>query len=111
VGCAFQQTVGIPLGTNCTPFLTNIGFLKINEKKLVQSFNIIFRYSDDSLSLNNYVWWLCWSRLFHWSWNNECHRYSLVCFIHWPRAILTALLASGSSTYTITHKNKNVNSR
>jgi hypothetical protein len=44
-GSVFQQTVGIPMGTNCAPFLTDLflysyeadfiqGLLKKNEKKL-----------------------------------------------------------------------------
>ena len=60
----FQQTVGIPMGTNCAPLLADLflysyeadfiqGLLKINEKKLARSFNFTFRYTDDVLSLNN----------------------------------------------------------
>ena len=63
-GCVFQQTVGIPMGTNCAPLLTDTflysyeadfiqGLLKKNEKKLARSFNFTFRYIDDVLSLNN----------------------------------------------------------
>ena len=63
-GRAFQQTVGIPLGTKCAPLLPDLfpysyaadfikGILKKNEKKLSQSFNFTFRYIDDVLSLNN----------------------------------------------------------
>ena len=63
-GRVFQQTVSIPMGTNCTPLLTNLflylyeadfmqGHLKKNEKKLARSFNFTFRYIDDVLSLNN----------------------------------------------------------
>jgi hypothetical protein len=48
-GCVFQQTVGIPMGTNCTPLLTDTflylyeadfiqGLLKKNGKKLARSF-------------------------------------------------------------------------
>ena len=61
----FQQTVGIPIGTNCVPLLADLflysydadfmqGLLKKNEKKLARSFNFTFRYIDDVLSLNNY---------------------------------------------------------
>jgi hypothetical protein len=64
-GRVFQQTVGIPMGTNCAPLLTDLflysheadliqGLLKNNEKKLARSFNFTFRYIDDVLSLNNY---------------------------------------------------------
>jgi hypothetical protein len=63
-GPIFQQTAGIPLGTNCAPLLADLflysyeadfiqGFLKKNEKKLARSFNFTFRYIDGVLSLNN----------------------------------------------------------
>jgi len=60
----FQQTVGIPMGTNCAPLFADLflysyevdfiqGLLKKKEKKLVRSFNFTFRYIYDVLSLNN----------------------------------------------------------
>ena len=63
-GQVFQQTVGIPMGTNCAPLLADLflysyeadfiqGLLKNNEKSLARSFNFTFRYIDDVLSLNN----------------------------------------------------------
>ncbi len=63
-GRVFQQTVGIPMGTNYVPLLADLflysyeadfiqGFLKKNERKLTRSFNFTFRYIDDVLSLNN----------------------------------------------------------
>ena len=63
-GRVFQQTVDIPTGTNCVPLLADLflysyeanfihGLLKKNEKKLARSFNFMFRYIDDVLSLNN----------------------------------------------------------
>jgi hypothetical protein len=60
-GRVSQQTVGIPMGTNCAPLLVDLllysceadwGLLKKNEKKLARSFNFIFHYIDDVLSLN-----------------------------------------------------------
>jgi hypothetical protein len=62
-GCVFQQTVGIPMGTNCAPLLADLllylyeadfiqGFLKNNKKKLARSFNFTFRYIDDVLHIN-----------------------------------------------------------
>jgi hypothetical protein len=50
-GRVFQQTVGIPMGTNCAPLLADLflysyeadsihGLLKKNEKKLTRCFNI-----------------------------------------------------------------------
>ena len=52
-GRVFQQTVGIPMGTNCAPLLADFflysyeadfiqGLLKKNEKKLARSFNFTF---------------------------------------------------------------------
>ena len=62
-GRVFQQTVGIPTGTNYVLLVDLFlysheadfiqGLLKKNEKKLVRSFNFTFRYIDDVLSLNN----------------------------------------------------------
>ena len=64
-GLIFQQTVGIPMGTNCAPLLADLflysyeaeflqNLLKDKKKKhLAKSFNFTFRYIDDVLSLNN----------------------------------------------------------
>ena len=64
-GLMFQQTVGIPMGTNCAPLLADLflysyeaefiqNLLKDKKKKhLAKSFNFTFRYIDDVLSLNN----------------------------------------------------------
>ena len=63
-GCVFQQTVGIPMGTNCSPLLADVflysyeahfiqGLLQKNEKKLARCFNFTFWYIDDVLSLND----------------------------------------------------------
>jgi len=60
----FQQTIGIPMDTNCAPLLADLflysyeadvvkGLLKRNTKKLVRSFNFTSRYIYDVLSLNN----------------------------------------------------------
>jgi len=62
----FQQTVSIPMGTNCAPLLADLflhsyevelfvqELLRKGEKKLAQSFNYTFRciHVDDVLSLN-----------------------------------------------------------
>jgi hypothetical protein len=60
----FQQTVGIPLGTNCAPLPADLFLysyeadfiqgLKKTEKRLAWSFNFTFRYIDDVISLNNF---------------------------------------------------------
>jgi hypothetical protein len=63
-GRVFQQTVGIPMGTNCDCLLADLflywyeadfiqGLLKKNEKTLARSFNFMFRYIDDVIPLNN----------------------------------------------------------
>ena len=63
-GRVFQQTVGVPMGTNCVPLFADLFLfsyeadfiqvlLKKNEKKLARSFNFTFRYIDDVLSLNH----------------------------------------------------------
>jgi hypothetical protein len=60
----FQQTVGIPMGTNCAPLLADLflysyeadfihGLLKENEKKLARSFNFTFRVSLINLAKRN----------------------------------------------------------
>jgi hypothetical protein len=60
-----QQTVGIPMETNCAPLLADLflywygadcmqGLLKKDEKKQARSFNFTFRFIDNVLSLNNY---------------------------------------------------------
>ena len=54
-GRVFQQTVDIPMGTNCAPLRADLflysydadaiqGLLKKNEKELARSFNFTFRY-------------------------------------------------------------------
>jgi hypothetical protein len=55
-GRVFQQTVGIPMGTNCAPPLVWASFIQglLKKKKITRSFIFTFRYIDDVLSLNNY---------------------------------------------------------
>ena len=63
-GRVFQQTVGIPMGTNCAPLLADLfiyyyetdfiqELISKMDKNLAISFNFTFRYIDDVLSLNN----------------------------------------------------------
>ena len=64
-GHLFQETVGIPMGTNCAPLLADF-FLYSYEneflnklikegktKKLARMFNFSYRYIDDLISFNN----------------------------------------------------------
>ena len=63
-GQVFQQTVGIPMGTNCAPLLADLflysyeaefiqSLLKSGKKTVAKNFNFTFRYIDDVLSINN----------------------------------------------------------
>ena len=63
-GKVFQQTVGIPMGTNCAPLLADIflysyeadfiqALLSTGKKRLASRFNLTYRYIDDVLSINN----------------------------------------------------------
>jgi hypothetical protein len=62
-GCAFQQKVGIPKGTNCVLLLVELFIYsyeadviqrppKKKYEKLARSFNFTFHYTDGILSLN-----------------------------------------------------------
>ena len=59
-----QQTIGVPVGTNCAPLLADLflrayeadfrqGILKNKDRKLAKILNSSFCYIDDVLSLNN----------------------------------------------------------
>ena len=63
-GRIFQQTVGIPMGTNCAPLLADLflysyeaefvqSLLQAGKKQLAQQFNFTYRHIDDVLSLKN----------------------------------------------------------
>ena len=63
-GRIFQQTIGIPMGTNCAPLLADLflysyeaefvqSLLQAGKKHLAQQFNFTYRYTDDVLSLKN----------------------------------------------------------
>ena len=63
-GRIFQQTIGIPMGTNCAPLLADLflysyeaefvqSILQAGKKHLAQQFNFTYRYIDDVLSLKN----------------------------------------------------------
>ena len=60
----FQQTVGIPMSTNCVPLLADLflysyeadfiqGLHRKNDNKLPRSSNFMFPYIDDVISLSN----------------------------------------------------------
>ena len=63
-GRIFQQTIGIPMGTNCAPLLADLflysyeaefvkSLLQAGKKHLAQQINFTYKYIDDVLSLKN----------------------------------------------------------
>ena len=63
-GKVFQQTVGIPVGTNCVPLLADIflysyeadfiqSLLSMGKEQLASRFNLTYRYINYVLSINN----------------------------------------------------------
>ena len=63
-GQLFRQMVGIPVGTNCAPLLSNSflysyenefldKLMKGGKRKLARKFNLSYRYIDDLISFNN----------------------------------------------------------
>ena len=62
--CIFHQVIGIPIGTNCAPFLADLflysyenefldSLVKSGHRKLDRSFNLCYRYIDDLTVFNN----------------------------------------------------------
>ena len=63
-GQLFRQTIGIPMGTNCAPLLTDLflysyesefldKLVKEGKRKLTRKFHLLYRYIDDFISFNN----------------------------------------------------------
>ena len=63
-GQLFRQKVGIPMGTNCAPFLADSflysyenevldKLIKEGKRKLARKFNLSYRYIDNVISFNN----------------------------------------------------------
>ena len=63
-GRIFQQTIGIPMATNCAPLLADLflysykaefvqSLIQAGKKHLAQQFNITYRYIDDVFSPKN----------------------------------------------------------
>ena len=62
----FRQMVGIPMGTNCAPLLTDFflysyenefldNSLRTEKKKFAKKFNLSYRYIDDLVSFSNKI--------------------------------------------------------
>ena len=65
-GQLFRRPVGIPVGTNCTPLLTDLflysyenefldKLIKEGKRNLVRKFNLSYRYIDDLISFDNKI--------------------------------------------------------
>ena len=63
-GQLFRQTVGIPMGKNCAPFLADLflysyendfleQLIKEGQRKLARFFSLSYRYYDDLISFSN----------------------------------------------------------
>ena len=63
-GRLFHQAIGIPMGTNCAPFLAGLflysyenefldNMIKSDHRRLSRSFNLCYRYIDDLIVFNN----------------------------------------------------------
>ena len=62
--CLFRKVIGIPIGTNCAPFLADLflylyeskfldNLVRSGHRKLARSFNLCYRYIDDLIVFNN----------------------------------------------------------
>ena len=63
-GRHFRQIIGIPVVTNCVPLLADLFFylyenefldkmIRSGHRRLVRSFNLCYRYTDDFIVFNN----------------------------------------------------------
>ena len=63
-GCLFRQVIGIPLGTNCAPLLSDLflysyenefldNMIRSGHRRLARSFNLCCKYTDDLIVFNN----------------------------------------------------------
>ena len=63
-GCLFRQVIGIPMRTNCVPLLADLflysyendfldSMIESGHKRFARSFNLCYRYMDDSIVFNN----------------------------------------------------------
>ena len=92
-GKVFQQTVGIPMGTNCAPLLADIflysceadfiqSLLFTGKKHLASRFNLTYRYIDDVLSINNPEFENYLGQMYPgWTWDQGHHREHHFCLL------------------------------
>ena len=63
-GCLFRQVTGILLGTNCAPLLADLFVYSFENEflnkmiRLVRSFNLSYRHTDDLIAFNNKKFWI-----------------------------------------------------
>ena len=92
-GKVFQQTVGIPMGTNCAPLLADIflysyeadfiqSLLSTGKKHLASRFNLTYRYIDDVLSIKQpRIRKLSGPDVSCWTWDQGHNREHHFCFL------------------------------
>ena len=67
-GCLFRQVIGIPMGTNCVPLLSDlflysyeseflVNMIRGGHRKFARSFNLCYRYTDELIVFNNQTFW------------------------------------------------------
>ena len=97
----FQQTISIPMGTNCAPLLTDIllysyeanfvqSLLSTGKKHLASRFNLTYRYIDEQPRIRT----LSGPDVSCWTWDRGHHREHDFCFL--PR--FTTVDSEGWST-------------
>ena len=75
-GWIFQQSIGIPMGTNCAPLLADLllysyeaefvqSLLKAGKKHHAQQFNFTYRYIDDVSALKTQNLQSIWNLSIH----------------------------------------------
>ena len=93
-GKIFQQLVGIPMGTNCAPLLTDIflysyeaecvqSLLSTGRKQLASRFNFTYRYIDDVLSINNPEFENTWARCIPLSSRSKTRQRATLLLLTW----------------------------
>ena len=94
VGKVFQQIVGIPMETNCVPFLADIylysyeaefiqSLLSTRKKQLAYRFIFTYRYIDDVLSIKDQKVEnkKSWPDVSRWTWDQIHDREQHFCFL------------------------------
>ena len=93
-GKVFQQIVGIPMGTNCAPLLSDIflysyeaefiqSLLSTGRKQLASRFNFTYRYIDDVLSITTQSLRITWARCIPLNSRSETRQRAKLLLLTW----------------------------